>query len=184
MEKEDFNEKYRFLAEIAQNEYNFELNRSSKFDEKIGRQITLLSVIIVAFTTMVVSTFFSNILTKAPIFIAPLILLNIFLLGCFLSSAWYQLYLASNLQSSSKFPISEETIQNKVNVKTDIPAAMYWHIYLTYINCITENKEALKNRLLLIKKSQNLIKAAAISFIFLLNLIFFVQLYIFLTRGA
>ena len=91
MEKEDFNAKYKFLAEIAQNEYNFELNRSSKFDEKIGRQITLLSVIIVAFTTMIVSAFFSSILTKAPVFISPLILINIFLLGCFLSSAWYHL---------------------------------------------------------------------------------------------
>lgn len=184
MEKEDFNAKYKFLAEIAQNEYNFELNRSSKFDEKIGRQITLLSVIIVAFTTMIVSAFFSSILTKAPAFISPLILINIFLLGCFLSSAWYQLYLASNLHNSSKFPISETSLKNKVLEKTDIPAATYWHIYLTYVNCITENKEALGERLLLIKKSQKLIKAAAISFIFLLNLIFFVQLFIFLTRGA
>ena len=184
MEKEDYNEKYMFLAEIAQNEYNFELNRSSKFDEKIGRQITLLSVIIVAFTTMIASTFFATILTKAPILVGPLILINLFLLGIFLSGAWYQLYLASNLHSSSKFPIAEESLKYKVKSKGEIPAATYWHVYLTYVNCISDNREALKQRLEFIKKSQNFIKAAAISFIILLALIFFAQLYLFLVQGG
>ncbi|MFN3893839.1 MAG: hypothetical protein ACK4GA_00335 [Acinetobacter sp.] len=182
MEKEDFNDKYKFLAEIAQNEYNFELTRSTKFDEKIGRQITLISVIIVAFTTMVVSSFFATILSKAPIFIGPFILINIFLLGVFLSGAWYQLYLASNFHNSSKFPIAAESIQNKVKSKDEIPAAAYWHIYLTYTNCINENRSSLKLRLDLIQKSQDLIKFSAIAFIFLLCFIFFVQLYLFLIQ--
>ncbi|MDV7526354.1 hypothetical protein R4527_01870 [Acinetobacter baumannii] len=132
-------ENAKLLYEVAKYEYESEINRTSKLDEKVNKILTFESLIIVAFTALVTN---SNIIDLLKAKYSFNIILSYSLVGMFIITISISLYILIQclaLRNIKKLHVSQE-MSMKVGVLDNVSA--YIEVVKNYSDITINNQKS------------------------------------------
>lgn len=104
---QDFLESSKLYFSVAHDEYKREIDRSKGFEEKIGRLLTVLNLLIVAILAVFFSSSFETLLNSLSCGLKVLVLFLSFLLLGFIFISWWLLIQASHFTDVKRVSVDD-----------------------------------------------------------------------------
>ncbi|EHU1484292.1 hypothetical protein A1Z73_RS19750 [Acinetobacter baumannii] len=105
---EDFLECSKLYFKVAHDEYRDELLRANRLDEKIGRLIAIVNILLAGIVAFSTTSFSDELFTELSNGLKILLILILLLLLSFTFLSWWFLVTASNFSSIGKIAIDDE----------------------------------------------------------------------------
>lgn len=172
MNQDDIN-KYKILYEVSKHEYQLELERSKSLDDKATKYLTLIGVVIVAYSAALTkldlfASFACNCITKIILY-CLCIFLFILILSC-----WYSISKVISFSALDKVPLNDNNLLNTF-INTDERTCL-WYMSEVYEDIIERNAIKLEDKVKALDKAYTFMNCT--TFIFSLLCLYLLSLYL------
>jgi uncharacterized protein YebE (UPF0316 family) len=138
-------QKFKSLVEIAKVEYQDELNRNSRLEEKVGKFLMVQSIIIIAFIYLMLSSLTWSIFIKAHIVLQSIfvffnVLFILLTLACICDCLK-----AFQLNNFKRYELGEG-LEDLAFDEDENLISMYWQVYQAYKECLTFNTKLIEEK--------------------------------------
>lgn len=170
---EDFLECSKLYFKVAHDEYRDELLRASRLDEKMGRLIAIVNILLVGIVAFSATSFSDELLKTLSNGSKILVILTLSILLIFTFLSWWFLITASNFSSVGKISVDDE-VRSWVSSKSQ--AEMYIALADDYRNAIDNaEKEINKCKVDPLDKSIFFLKLSVVTLLIYLIMIFILK---------
>lgn len=170
---EDFLECSKLYFKVAHDEYRDELLRANRLDEKMGRLIAIVNILLVGIVAFSATSFSDDLLKTISNGSKILVILTLLILLVFTFLSWWFLITASNFSSVGKISVDDE-VRSWVSSKSQ--AEMYISLADDYRYAIDNaQKEINKCKVEPLGKSLFFLKLSVVTLLLYLIMIFILK---------
>lgn len=173
----DTDKKFEDIYELIKLEYQNELERGHKFEEKAVRLFTILNIVFPLLASSVIKYDFWKELKGLNFFIIPILTFLIILVFLCLVSAWYDLFKIFRVRQIKRINLMKDNnLEDIVYCETQRPKHFHWQAYKDFQKSIEENEKDFNELAEFLKSAQSWLWCAFslfFTFLFILFLCFF-----------
>lgn len=174
----DDENKFKLLYELIYAEYNSEIARSKKVEEKAVRLFTVLNIIFPLLLTVILKYQFWKELQSINVLITSVLIFLFVVIFCSLIFAWFELFKNLRNKKIAKIDLTKDNeFEDIVYDDSKDMSYLYWKIYKTCQKAIEDNKLNSNELYQSLEKAQDWIKRAFSLFCIFLLILFFCYLH-------
>ncbi|ENX07803.1 hypothetical protein [Acinetobacter courvalinii] len=138
-------QKFKSLVEIAKIEYQDELNRNTRLEEKVGKFLMVQSIIIIAFIYLMLSSITWSVFIKVHIVLQSIfVFFNVLFIFLTLSCICDCLK-AFQLNNFKRYELGD-SLEDLAFDEDENLISMYWQVYQAYKECLKFNTKLIEEK--------------------------------------